>query len=394
MGFVGVSDHPPRQRGRGVIVVLCVGVSVAVCVILPSVAPAPVNHPVPLTERWDGHSWRLESNPVFDGQLQSVSCGSARSCTAVGIDRDTGDDLTLAERWNGSNWRIQRTPRVPGAQSAELDGVSCASPRACMAVGSYFDSASNQFTVSEGWDGSRWRLQHTPGISGNQGIGLNGVSCTSSRACTAVGSYTDTTGTELVLVERWNGHAWTIESAPTPRGAGGVELKGVWCSSARACVAVGDFTAATGHQRALIERWNGRTWSLDSAPAPHRTRDARLSGVSCSSGRACTATGAYSSTGPQAALVERWNGSRWTLQRTPASTRAALIGVSCPGQTFCTAVGYSSQGTLTERWDAIGWRIEHTPRPPGAVVNNPQLTGISCSSTTFCTAVGVYYTLP
>jgi hypothetical protein len=373
---------------------LCLSATLAVCALVAPVAPAPVNRPVPLGERWNGHSWRVQGNPVFDGELEGVSCTSARSCTAVGINRDSGDDLALAEHWNGARWRIQRTPRPSGAQSSELTGVSCASSRACSAVGNYVDSAGNQFALAERWDGSRWRRQSTPRITGAQGAVLSGVSCVSRRACAAVGSYTDAAGTQLPLAERWDGAAWHTEPASAPHAAHGAELVGLSCTSARACVAVGDFTTAAGRERPLIERWNGSTWSVVSGQLPRGTREAHLSGVSCSSSRACTATGGYSKTGPQVVLVERWNGTRWTLQRTPPSSAAELDGVSCPSRRFCTAVGRSSRGTLAERWGGIRWRSEHTPPPPVGVFSEPQLNAVSCRSSTFCSTVGLYLTLP
>ena len=373
---------------------LCLAAALAVCAILAPAAPALVNRPVPLGERWNGHSWRRQGNPVFDGELDGVSCVSARSCTAVGINRDNGNDLSLAEHWNGSRWRIQRTPGIRGADSSELRGVSCTSSRACTAAGDYGDTAGNQFVLAERWDGSRWRRQRTPGIAGSQGMVFDGVSCSSRRACVAVGSYTDAAGTQLPLAERWDGALWRIEPPPAPHAAHGAELVAASCTSARGCVAVGDFTTASGRERPLIEHWNGTTWSIDGVPLPRGTREGHLSAVSCSSGHACTATGAYSRTGPEAAMVERWNGRRWTLQRTPTSSSAELDGVWCPSRRFCTAVGRSSQGTLAERWGGIRWRLEHTPPPPARIFSEPQLTGVSCRSSSFCIAVGLYLTLP
>jgi hypothetical protein len=40
---------------------------------------------------------------------------------------------------------------------------------------------------------------------------LSGVSCTSAKACTAVGYYDNGAGIALTMVEAWNGNKWTIE---------------------------------------------------------------------------------------------------------------------------------------------------------------------------------------
>ena len=72
---------------------------------------------------------------------------------------------------------------------------------------------------------------------------LQGVSCTSATACTAVGDYVNRDGTQVTLAERWNGTSWTIQSTPNPTGAQyagwTATLQGVSCTSATACTAVG-----------------------------------------------------------------------------------------------------------------------------------------------------------
>ena len=97
-------------------------------------------------------------------------------------------------------------------------GVSCTSGTACTAVGHYTNSAGVQVTLAEIWNGSSWAIQSTPNPSGAKNPVLNAVSCTSSTACTAVGSYTNSAGTDSTLAERRNGTSWTIQSTPAPTG--------------------------------------------------------------------------------------------------------------------------------------------------------------------------------
>jgi hypothetical protein len=45
---------------------------------------------------------------------------------------------------------------------------------------------------------------------------LNGVSCASPTNCTAVGQdYRTASGAQLTLIERWNGRAWRVEPSPS-----------------------------------------------------------------------------------------------------------------------------------------------------------------------------------
>jgi hypothetical protein len=281
-----------------------------------------------LAERWDGSTWTIQSTPSGGGSLSAVSCTSATACTAVGM-------FGLAERWDGSTWTIQSTP----SGGSSLNGVSCTSATECIAVG----SNSTYSALAEHWDGSTWTIQPTPG----GGI-LNGVSCTSATACIAVGSGG--------LAERWDGSTWTILTTPTPSGATGVNLSGVSCTSATACITVG--TVSSGYfLGTLAESWDGSTWTIQTTPTPSGSATlSSLWGVSCTSATACTALGDYSTSSSTSVLAERWDGRTWTIQSTPSGL-AQLDGVSCTSAAACTAVGrnyINSNGiikvTLAERY--------------------------------------------
>jgi hypothetical protein len=68
---------------------------------------------------------------------------------------------------------------------------------------------------------------------------LAAVTCTSASACTAVGTYTASSGKGVTLAERWNGKSWKIQSSPNLAGALLSQLVGVACTSATSCTAVG-----------------------------------------------------------------------------------------------------------------------------------------------------------
>src|SRR5205085_942105 len=142
-----------------------------------------------------------------------------------------------------------------------LSGVSCTVATACTAVGSYRNSAGTSVTLAEAWNGTSWAVHGTPNPTGAESSGLNGVSCTAATACTAVGSYTNSAGTRATLAEAWNGTTWAIQSTPNPTGVGDSALKGVSCTAATVCTAVGFYTNSAGTSLNLAERWNGTTWA-------------------------------------------------------------------------------------------------------------------------------------
>jgi hypothetical protein len=101
------------------------------------------------------------------------------------------------------SWAIQATPNPAGATSSVLSGVSCTAATACTAVGYYGNSSGTQVTLAERWNGSSWAIQPTPNPAGATSSVLSGVTCTAATACTAVGDYYNTAGTQVTLAERF-----------------------------------------------------------------------------------------------------------------------------------------------------------------------------------------------
>jgi hypothetical protein len=347
-----------------------------------------------------GSAWKVEPTPNPAGatinELSAVSCTSGRACTAVGSRAASlsSRTFTLAERWNGTRWRIQHTILPKGAESGTLFGVSCASATACTAVGSAFDKAAGRsVNLAEAWNGTSWRVRAIPNPKGSTGGSLHGVSCTSRRACTAVGNYGNAAGRVLAVAERWNGTTWRLQAVPKPAST---EFFGVSCSAARACTAVGYHTG-TGDAQPFAEEWNGTRWRIQAVPLPRGAPGGILAAVSCTSPRACTATGAnFSTTGPT--LAERWNGTRWRVQPAPypansgtSTQEVELNAVSCTSATACTASGAYAPGRrpayFLEAWNGRRWRLVTAPRPAGFVAG--ALNGMSCAAAR-CTAVGAW----
>ena len=203
-----------------------------------------------LAEVWNGSSWSLQSVPSPTGAkgivLSGVSCASSSACTAVGnYNNSSGIQVTLAEVWNGSSWSVQATPNPTGVTSSVLSGVSCTSSSACTAVGNGYTGgfpSSTDSSLVEVWNGTSWSVQATPNPTGVTSSVLSGVSCASPAACSAVGSYVNSLGSEVTLAEVWNGTSWSVQLTPNPSEAKATALSGVSCTSAILCTAVGDYS--------------------------------------------------------------------------------------------------------------------------------------------------------
>jgi hypothetical protein len=322
---------------------------------------------IPLAERWDSKRWLVERVPRPAGArttlLFDVSCLSPSACIGVGsVTRSARRTEPLVERWRGAGWQIQRTPRLRAGAGrvSYLGAVSCTSVRACMAVGySGNRDGTAGAMLSERWNGVAWTVQHTPRPAGMRVGFFAGVSCASSTSCTAVGFFINRAGAGRPLAEHWNGSRWSMQQVPTPLAATIPELVGVSCTHQGPCMAAGFFTIVTGMEVMLAERWNGARWKLQSTRYPAGARGVQFAGVSCGAANSCAAVGSFNDpVGLDQVLIERWNGTNWAIQPSPSprdATSASLAGVSCPARARCTAVGsftdrHGAEETLAERY--------------------------------------------
>ena len=360
---------------------------------------------VPLAGAAVAPIWSVQATPnpagAQDSLLSSVSCISLTACSAVGhYTSGGGSGLTLAERWNGARWSIERTPRPAGASTSLLFGVSCIS-RTCIAVGSTTSHATVSVPLVERRSGGRWTIQRTPKLPATHDSVsyLSGVSCTSPSSCTAVGYAGNSEGTRgAPLAERWNGVSWILQRTPHPAGATVGFLPAVSCLSAKSCIAVGFFINHAGAGVTLAERWDGVRWSIQRTPTPQAATYVQLVGVSCRVPGPCMAAGFFSIvTGTEIMLAESSQRAAWSIQHTlyppnpPGATGVRFTGVSCGSTRACTAVGFFGTAagvndTLAERWNGTDWVIQQTPDPAGAL--SAALAGVSCPSPAACTAVG------
>jgi hypothetical protein len=291
-----------------------------------------VGAPNGLAEKWNGASWTIQPTPQFthpteEAILYGVSCASSTACTAVGTTGSPSApfQVSLAMRWNGSAWQVQSTPnRTSPVGGTYLRAVSCASRTACTAVGFVGNEelAEANVPLAMSWNGARWTIQSTPVPAGTNNTNLNGVSCVSAAACMAVGYAAESTGVGTVpLAESWNGSTWAISPMPAPPGEGlETTLYGVSCTSRNACTAVGDYyNPVDSRTQSLAERWNGSAWTIQQTVNPGN--DVDLYGASCASATAsaCTAVGRSfgGATTGWTSLIERWNGTTWTRASSP-----------------------------------------------------------------------------
>lgn len=332
--------------------------------------------------------WVVEATPSTTGLLWGISCLSSSACIAVGGEED------LAEHWNGTEWNVQAVTIPSGGTESSLRGVACSSATVCTAVGGYKDSSGTEVSLAERWNGAEWAIQATPNPSGALKSTLEGVSCTSSSTCTAVGWYENSASERWSLAERWNGKEWSLQS--TPSATGEIEADEVSCPSRTSCVADRSYFApGGGGEESTVERWDGVEWHVQKLSAPeyegHAAEEVALRGVSCVTSTDCTVVGSFWVQGYGAMpLAEHWNGTEWQVQSTPRAPGAGfnnLRAVSCVSSSACTAAGQNdNEEDFAERWNGKTWTLQTMAVVPGL----DYLEGIAClpPDGNICTTVG------
>jgi hypothetical protein len=342
-------------------------------------------------------SWSAEEPPSPTGVKQDavwgMSCVSTTACTSVGFfEKSSGEKGPLAESWNGTAWTVQEPPVPTETSAAILRNVSCPSSTSCVGVGEFDKNYSGiDLPLAESWNGTAWTAQEPPTATGEKQSEVSGVSCVSSTSCIAVGAFENSSGDYVPLAEKWNGTAWTVQEPPFPTGAYNAVLNGVSCTSSTACTAVGDFAKSSKeNSRALAETWNGTAWTMQEPPLEHV-----LHGVSCTSSTACVAVGGTGS----AAVAETWNGTTWSEKGMPNPTGAksgVAHGVSCTSSTVCTALGTVTNASgvlvpLAEKWNGSSWTAQELPLPASAnSARESEGWGVSCVSSTMCMGAGSF----
>jgi subtilisin family serine protease len=305
-------------------------------------------------EVWNGSKWTIVSSSA--AELQAVFCFTANSCIAL----TKNEAKRLALFTFGGAWftEVKSLPTPEGATEVRVKDVSCTAESACTVVGRYYAGSYKPYVTR--WNGSTWSLQSGPNPSeGNASEAMLSVSCASSSFCMATGK-----AGSKPYVARWNGSEWSLLSAPNPAGGSGGALASVSCPTTAACVAVGSYSSST--TKALTEHWDGSSWSVVSNPSPGKEGYGWLRGVSCRSATSCMAVGSFLAPSfffptEEALVAESWNGSSWTLESAPAvegKPFASFNAISCTSPVACTAVGaarpkYSEENgmvNLAERW--------------------------------------------
>jgi hypothetical protein len=312
-----------------------------------------------------------------------------------------------------TNWRSHELPSPPGATAASFNGISCASPGNCTAVGeAYFNTANSPQAIAVLETNGKWGPVTVLTMAGAPLSSAAGVSCTPDGACVAVGQIQQQGGRYAFAATEHHGR-WAVTQVGTPGFAAAVTLNGVTCVSDGNCVAVGDASMAKG-QAPMLATESGGTWrSLTAITPPNGVPQAggggdseQLSSVACSQPGECLAVGDYLTEQDQSHQISRpmaviESHGRWlhsvavTVPPDAAAFQipaglggpmylgyAALESVSCVPRGPCLAVGEYS----TAKVSRSGIAVSEMNGKWGPTQELPSLDAVTCNSE-YCAAL-------
>jgi hypothetical protein len=345
-------------------------------------------------------SCKLSVTPALAGLPVNVACTSSAFSRVVSLPADTSSTahsylFTLSAHGAGGTKAASTHPM------ATVAGASGTSPISHLtALGASLPADAN--------------------VGDTEDATLDSVSCPSAGHCIAVGQYQGPAGGSVIvnqpgLIETLDGTTWTASAAPLPSDASttepAVDLNSVSCSSATACVAVGEYDG--NGLDPYVATLSGSTWTWQPASVPADPSDPglRIGGdllaVSCASD-GCIAVGDATSPDENDALIEAAGATGWTGIEAPLPSNAdpeevsnpqvldKLYAVSCTTGPSCTAVGEYTTGTgPTLMTVGVGDTLSGgvwTPSqlPPTA---DPGFdSAVSCASSISCVGTGDYST--
>ncbi len=360
--------------------------------------------------------------PAPQAGLDGISCIPAVKCTAIGSYEDSsGNGQAMAATQTRGTWRQATEVTAPSNAAtnpdASLGGISCIWAVKCVAVGSYLDSYGNGQAMAATQTRGTWRQATEVTAPSNAGTDpnavLKGISCTSAGNCTAIGTYEDSSGNGQAMEATQTRGTWgqAVEiTAPSNAGTNPEALLySISCTSAGNCVGVGSYLDSSSRLQAMEATETSGTWGQAAeitAPSNAGTNpESVLKGISCTSAGKCTAVGQYldSSSHVQAMEATETSGTWGQATEVTAPSNAGtnpnakLYAVSCTSARNCTAVGTfedtSSHPQAMEATETSGtWGQAAQVTAPSNAGTNPQadLSGISCTRAGKCTAVGEY----
>jgi len=218
------------------------------------------------------------------------------------------------------------------------------------------------------------------------------TSVTTVSACDVyVAGTQDFTGARTALVEHWDGTSWSV--TPTPfLPSDHLHIASIHADSSTDVWAVGGFRDSQGIDRTLILHFDGGSWT--QVPSPNPSPDFNdLSSVHAVSATDAWAVGTFDNGTANQTLIAHWNGTAWQQVTSPdpggPGSNDELFGVTATSASNAWAVGNveatnGNETSLILRWNGLQWARVPSPHPG----TTSPLLAVDASSASNAWAVG------
>ena len=200
-----------------------------------------------------------------------------------------------------------------------------------------------QQTLVQHFNGTVWSVVPSPSPGALQNI-LFGVAAISESDVWAVGAQQDANELWHTLTEHWNGSQWSVVNA-VDAGQSGNQFYAVKALASNNVYAVGQQAGAGFPNQALIEHWNGKSWSVVTSPADAST--ALPLGVTATKSSLTVVGQQETDTAPYTTYVAAGTPSGLSIQSTPNASDGEndLFGVETAADGSTWAVGWDINTT-------------------------------------------------
>ena len=357
--------------GSLMLALILVGLATGSALFMTTSASALAQEFLPMTT-FNGVACASASHCIGVGNVASrVNSGAAASLNSVSGDFSTGQSLQLI------------------GSSGFLNGVSCPSGSACLAVG---EIAKQTRGIAVPLNPDTATVRSGQELHTISGIFMSSVACASRKQCIAVGHDSSGSGVAVALSPA-TGAIVSGQRVQTIPGTGGVGLEGVACPLANLCVAVGE---NSGRSAGIAVALNPATGAMGRGQSVHDvTHKGILLDLACPSTTVCLAVGWGASQPSVAVPINPRTGalSKGQSDRSISARAAMLTAVSCPSISLCLAVGNDTGDP------SVGQAVTIDPTTATIVANQSiqtlagtgALNAVVCHSTTHCVAAGSRY---
>jgi hypothetical protein len=324
--------------------------------------PVPGSNPGML--RWNGKAVVAAPEPVtMPLMLKSTTQASFDSRTDGWVMGSfTNSGLFFQQyfaHWDGRRWTIMPftgpldKATVEGHTPA-LSGVAAVSPTDAWAVGALDVapfSGDAKGAIIEHWDGSTWSVVPNPASAPSSGGRLDALKVISATDVWAAGRRQNASGTDIPLVEHWDGKAWHI--VPVPSGASPSVLSSISGSGAHDIwVAGGQLRPGTTNIAApLVEHWDGTAWHVASLP-DIGANGAKATGIYAASSGDAWVTNLVAPNPGTPGVFLHWDGTNWTKVQVPGPQEFGVTsqysGIAGTGPDDVWAAGFTTSRVTGE----------------------------------------------